>query len=235
MTKRKNILDNSITVLKLDIKELTRMVENQYNQVIEAIMKNDSKIALEVIENDQEINELAEDIDLETLIVIARYQPVASDLRRVMTINKLAYELERIADYAKSIARYVITGHEKNVIEGPSIITNFEQMFHTIFEMLETNLKAFENEDKELARQALLMDQKIDDAYKENFETLLARFKEEKRDDVQHMISMALILNKQIERAGDHLTNISEQILYLIKGKRYYVDEFIEKRWDILL
>ncbi|HEY8435925.1 MAG TPA: phosphate signaling complex protein PhoU [Haloplasmataceae bacterium] len=235
MTNRKKILENSITVLKLDIKKLIKMVEDQYNQVIEAIVQNDIKKALAIIENDQEINDLAEDIDLETLIVIARYQPVASDLRRVMTINKLAYELERIADYAKNIARYVITGHEKKVIESPNIITNFQQMFQIIFEMLETNLAAFENEDKELARKALLMDQKIDEAYKKNFEGLLQRFKEESREDVQHMISMALILNKQIERAGDHLTNISEHILYLIKGKRYYADEFIDDQWDILL
>lgn len=235
MTNRKNILDDSITVLKLDIKKLIEMVENQYNLVIDAIKKNDSSLALEVIQYDQEINDLAEDIDLETLVVIARYQPVASDLRRVMTINKLAYELERIADYAKNIAGYVITGNEKQVIESPNIITNFETMFHTIFEMLETNLAAFEKEDKELARKALLLDQQIDDAYKQNFDELLGRFKQASNDDVQHMISMALILNKQIERAGDHLTNISEQILYLIKGKRYYADEFIDKGWDVLL
>ena len=86
MTNRKKILENSITVLKLDIKKLIKMVEDQYNQVIEAIVQNDIKKALAIIENDQEINDLAEDIDLETLIVIARYHPVASDLRRVMTI-----------------------------------------------------------------------------------------------------------------------------------------------------
>lgn len=235
MTNRKSLLDDSLTVLRLDIKKLTEMVENQYNRVIEAIKQNDSALALEVINYDKEINDLAEDIDLEALIVIARYQPVASDLRRVMTISKLAYELERIADYAKNIAGYVITGNEKQVIESPNIITNFEVMFHTIFEMLETNLAAFEREDKELARKALLLDQKIDDAYQQNFEELMIRFKKASDDDVQHMISMALILNKQIERAGDHLTNISEQILYLIKGKRYYADEFIEKRWDVIL
>lgn len=226
MTNRKSILDDSITVLKLDIKKLTEMIVQQYQKVITAIKEKDNKLALEVIEGDNEINGLAEDIDLETMIVIARYQPVASDLRRIMTINKLANELERVADYAKNLAGYVITGNEKKVIESPNIIAKFETMFNTLFKMLETNLDAFEKEDKGLAREALLMDNTIDEVYRENFHHLLNQFKQTNDENVQHMISMAMILNKQIERAGDHLTNISEQILYLIKGKRYYDDKF---------
>ena len=133
MKNRKNLLDDSILVLKLDIKKLTEMIINQYKNVIQAIKDRDSKLALKVIEEDKEINSLAEDIDLESMVIIARYQPVASDLRRVMTINKLAYELERIADYAKNIAGYVITGNEKKVYESPDIIASLEKMFNTIF------------------------------------------------------------------------------------------------------
>lgn len=225
MKNRKNFLDGSITVLKLDIKKLTEMVIQQYKNVIEAIKKRDSKLALAVIEEDSEINGLAEDIDLESMIIIARYQPVATDLRRVMTLNKLAYELERIADYAKNIAGYVITGNEKGVVESPEIIANLEKMFEAIFYMLEVNLEALHKEDKLLAREALMHDNIIDEAYEHNFHDLLNRFKEATDENVQHMISMAFILNKQIERAGDHLTNISEHILYLIKGKRYYDDK----------
>lgn len=221
MTNHKSILDDSITVLRLDIKNLTGMIVEQYKKVIHAIKKSDSDLALEVIKNDADINTLSEDIDLETIIVIARYQPVASDLRRVMTINKLAYELERIADYAKNIAEYVITGKKMNVSKSSEIIASFEQMFEIIFKMLEINLQAFLEEDKLLAREALLMDTEIDEIYKQNFNELLNKFKNANDESLQHMISKALILNKQIERAGDHLTNISEQVLYLIKGKRY--------------
>jgi phosphate transport system protein len=224
MTNQKSILDNSITVLKLDIRNLTDMIMKQYHQVIKAITHFDAKLALDVIKQDEAINTLSEDIDLETIIVIARYQPVASDLRRVMTINKLAYELERIADYAKNLAEYVITGNKLNVSNSIEYISSFEAMFNVIFKMLETNLEAFEQEDRLLAREALLMDQEIDEIYQKNFTELLTRFKDTNDTSIQHMISKALILNKQIERAGDHLTNISEQILYLIKGKRFNVE-----------
>ncbi len=215
-----SLLD-SIEVLRQDIKKLVSMIVSQYKKVIESIKTLNSDLALEVIKNDGEINMLSEDIDLETIIVIARYQPVASDLRRVMTINKLAYELERIADYAKNIAEYVITGKKKNVEKTTEIISNFDKMFNIIFKMLETNLQAFLDEDKNLAREALLMDNEIDTIYRGNFNELLNRFKNTEDESIQHMISKALILNKQIERSGDHLTNISEQILYLIKGKRF--------------
>jgi phosphate transport system protein len=224
MTNQKSILDNSITVLKLDIRNLTDMIIKQYHTVIEAIKRFDATLALKVIKEDEVINSISEDIDLETIIVIARYQPVASDLRRVMTINKLAYELERVADYAKNLAEYVITGNKLNVSQSTEYISSFEAMFNVIFKMLETNLEAFEQEDRSLAREALLMDQEIDDIYQKNFTELLMRFKDTNDTSIQHMISKALILNKQIERAGDHLTNISEQILYLIKGKRFNVE-----------
>lgn len=221
MANNKSLLADGITVLRLDIKNLTSMVIEQYKKVINSIKTNNEDQALQIIKNDGEINTLAEDIDLETNIVIARYQPVASDLRRVMTINKLAYELERVADYAKNIAEYVITGRKLNVDKSTEFIASFELMFDIIFKMLETNLQAFLNEDKLLAREALLMDNEIDEIYKVNFNELLKNFKENDDEHEQHMISRALILNKQIERAGDHMTNISEQILYLIKGKRF--------------
>lgn len=221
MTNHKNILDDSIEMLRLDIKNLVGMIIEQYKKVIDSITTINSDLALQVIKNDGEINTMAEDIDLETIIVIARYQPVASDLRRVMTINKLAYELERIADYAKNIAEYVITGKKMNVDKASEIIASFDKMFKIIFKMLETNLEAFLKEDKNLAREALLMDNELDEIYKENFNGLLDRFKNTNDEHILHMISRALVLNKQIERSGDHLTNISEQILYLIKGKKF--------------
>jgi len=224
MTNHKSILDDSIEILRLDIKNLVNMITEQYKKVIQSIKTLNIDLALEVIKNDGDINTMAEDIDLETIIVIARYQPVASDLRRVMTINKLAYELERIADYAKNIAEYVITGKKMNVGNANEIISNFDKMFDIIFNMLETNLQAFLTEDKNLAREALLMDNDIDILYQENFNDLLTRFKHTNDEFEQHMVSRALILNKQIERSGDHLTNISEQILYLIKGKRFNVE-----------
>ena len=93
-------------------------------------------------------------------------------------------------------------------------------MFDLILKMLETNLLAFLKEDKNLAREALLMDNEIDDMYRNNFNDLLNSFKDNTDEYEQIMISRALVLNKQIERAGDHLTNISEQLLYLIKGKK---------------
>ncbi|ERJ12609.1 phosphate signaling complex protein PhoU [Haloplasma contractile] len=224
MTRQKNLIDSNVNILKNDIKKLTEMTVLQYERIVQSIKENDVKKALQVVKFDEEINSLAEDIDLETVVLIARYQPVATDLRRIMTINKLAYEFERVADYASNIAEYVITGKEMKVDNAVEIIANFEKKFRIIFEMIEMNVKAFLEEDKVLARQAVMLDEDLDRIYIDNFDDLLRKFKHSDDDDEQHMISRALILNKHLERAGDHLTNVSEEILYLIKGKRYTLD-----------
>jgi len=220
MTKEKRLLSDSIEILRLDIKNLVFMIIEQYKKVIHSIKTRDSQLALEVIKNDGDINKFAEQIDLDTINIIAQYNPVDLDLRRVMTISRLAYELERIADYAKNIAEYVITAKEMNVEKASEYISSFDDMFAIIFKMLEKNLEAFLEEDRNKARDAMLMDTEIDRIYRENFKKLLNQFKLTNDDFEQHMISHALVLNKQIERSGDHLTNISEQILYLVKGKK---------------
>lgn len=220
MTKEKRLLSDSIEILRLDIKNLVFMIIEQYKKVIHSIKTRDSQLALEVIKNDGDINKFAEQIDLDTINIIAQYNPVDLDLRRVMTISRLAYELERIADYAKNIAEYVITAKEMNVEKASDYISSFDDMFAIIFKMLEKNLEAFLEEDRNKARDAMLMDTEIDRIYRENFKKLLNQFKLTNDDFEQHMISHALVLNKQIERSGDHLTNISEQILYLVKGKK---------------
>lgn len=220
MVDNKNLLHDNIEVLRLEIKNLVYMIIEQYKIVINSIKKMSCSLALEVINNDGEINSVAEEIDYETIKIIENYQPKAQELRQLITINKLAYELERIADYAKNIAEYVITGKKMNVGKTSEFISDFDKMFDLIIEMLETNLLAFLKEDKKLARDALLMDNKIDEMYRNNFNDLLNSFKDNTDEYEQIMISRALVLNKQIERAGDHLTNISEQLLYLIKGKK---------------
>lgn len=220
MTKEKRLLSDSVEILRLDIKNLVFMIIEQYKKVIHSIKTRDSQLALEVIKNDGDINKFAEQIDLDTINIIAQYNPVDLDLRRVMTISRLAYELERIADYAKNIAEYVITAKEMNVEKASEYISSFDDMFAIIFKMLEKNLEAFLEEDRNKARDAMLMDTEIDRIYRENFKKLLNQFKLTNDEFEQHMISHALVLNKQIERSGDHLTNISEQILYLVKGKK---------------
>jgi len=220
MTKEKRLLSDSIEILRLDIKNLVFMIIEQYKKVIHSIKTRDSQLALEVIKNDGDINKFAEQIDLDTINIIAQYNPVDLDLRRVMTISRLAYELERIADYAKNIAEYVITAKEMNVEKASEYISSFDDMFAIIFKMLEKNLEAFLEEDRNKARDAMLMDTEIDCIYRENFKKLLNQFKLTNDEFEQHMISHALVLNKLIERSGDHLTNISEQILYLVKGKK---------------
>ena len=154
MLKDKHFAD-SIEILRSNIKNLVYMIIAQYNEVISALNSANIDLAHEVINNDADINRLSEEIDLDTVSLIAKIHLPFPELRYVVTINKLAYELERIADYAKNIAGYVIAGKKMNVEKAREYIASFNDMFTVILKMLEINLQAFLQEDKCRARTAL--------------------------------------------------------------------------------
>lgn len=217
-------LDKDLEILRKDMKNITELIKKQYITVLESVVEQDTKKALSVIKADEKIDDLTEEVDLEAIFLIAKHQPVATDLRRIITISKLCVEFERIADYAKNVAEYVILGNKLNIPDFGTVLDNMKEMFEVIYKMIDMNIDSFISESKEVARAAADLDEEIDELYYKNFYSLMKKFRDEQRKEYLEIISKALILNKQIERAGDHLTNISEEILYLIKGKRYHLD-----------
>lgn len=219
-----NILDKELNNIKEQMVEVTNLIKKQYVQVVEAVEKEDPKIALEVINMDLKVDDLTEEIDIDAIVLIAKYQPVATDLRRIITATKLASEFERVGDYTKNIAEYVITCSKLNSTIDKKVFANIKIMVSHLIKMIDFCRDAYVNESKDLAKKAAEDDDHIDNLYYQNFTILLNIFKEQKSQDDIEVVSKALILNKQIERAGDHLTNIAEEILFLIKGKRYNLD-----------
>lgn len=188
--------------------------QDQYKNLRSALKTMDTKKAEELIGYDESINRLENTINERVISLIIQETPVASDLRMVVTAMKIASDLERIADYVCNIAKYII--HTKHESEHNIM---YDRFFNPLLDMFKNIKKAYMEENVELALNVARKDEDLDDLFDENVKSLVQITKDEV-DIAAEEAARALFVIKNLERAGDHLTNISEQIVYLHKAKR---------------
>lgn len=189
-------------------------VTSQYKKVRNALKSMDKSSAEKLIAIDETINRQEDQINEKVVSLIIQEAPVASDLRMVITAMKISNDLERIADYVCNIAKYII--HTK---ENSDHNVMFDAFFDPLLKMFKDIQKAYSNENVELALAVAKQDEEMDDLFDEHVKKLIKIAKSE-TDAPAEEAARALFVIKNLERAGDHLTNISEQIIYLHKAKR---------------
>jgi phosphate transport system protein len=202
--------------LKEQIKELAFDAKNSLDRAIHVLYQGDVEAAKKIREDDSFIDRKEEKINDDAILLLAKQQPVARDLRRIVIALKISSDLERMADHSTNIAKATIHLGEEHGIE---INPELREMAIQAMDMVDLAVKAFENEDITLAQKLAEMDDMIDKKYgsivKEMLE--LTAFNPEQ---IQHIMQMAYIA-RYIERFADHITNIGESIFYLVKGKTY--------------
>lgn len=189
-------------------------VTSQYKKIRSALKSMDKSSAENLIAIDETINRQEDQINEKVVSLIIQESPVASDLRMVVTAMKIANDLERIADYVCNIAKYII--HTKEVSNHNEM---FDEFFDPLLGMFKDINKAYTNENVELALAVAKQDEELDDLFDKHVKRLIEIAKSE-IDSPAEEAARALFVIKNLERAGDHLTNISEQIIYLHKAKR---------------
>ncbi len=214
LSNRKRFV-NELEDLNNKVLDMGSEVIESFNNLIKVCETGDLEIAKEIIENDKMINEIEVSINVDGYLIIARQCPVASDLRRIITALKISNDLERIADYAVNIAKYFLKTKHDNSIVVESIIF----LGKHLIKMLEGIMEAFDKEDIELALLINEQDEVLDDVYKEEVKKLINIGKTSTDEESEEAIRGLLVI-KQIERAGDHVTNVAENIIYLVNGKR---------------
>lgn len=206
-------IDRELDQMEQTVCKMGQRVMRMHQKIVELIIKNDKDKALEVVKSDDFINHMEEEINDLAVGALALLSPVASDLRRVVAGIKIASELERIADYAKNIAIFLVK-HEE--IEQ-QILDTCEQMEKSFLKMLEVTMTAYEEKDVEKAFEIPEMDREID-------QLLLEMSVKIKNDNdinlCKNVFELGAML-RNIERAGDHTTNICEHIIYMLKGQHY--------------
>lgn len=205
--------DREIETIFSKVFQLGSLAEQALADAMWALANRDRALALKIREGDDTVDELAAEINAVSFATIARHQPVAFDLRALEAAIRMALDLERIADYAVNIAR--LAGRMETVVEPPE---GLRVMGGLVLRMLGEAMRALRNRDLATAEAVFPLDDELDDREGEVFSLLLGRVieKSELTNEVYGLISAARIL----ERAGDHVTNICEQICYMVAGKR---------------
>ena len=209
-----------------DLKELKNLTKDLADHVGGAVDKSvaalrDANVdqAREVIKNDQEMDDLSLRIENLCMELLALQQPMAKDLRRIIGILKIGIDLERIGDLAVDIAR--VTTQSQNKIQ----ITKLEYIPHMAeiaTKMLEQSMEALMNSDPDQARQVTKWDYEIDGLYVKARTKLLKIIIE--RPEVINEGTALLMVNRHLERIGDHICNICETIVYMVEAKREHLN-----------
>lgn len=220
---KKTKLETDYEVLLQGIEKLSVLTIGAYENTLEALKTLDLEIALQIIKQDQDIDDLQEDITEESTIFIIRQQPVASDLRKILMVMRLATEYERIADYTKNLAEYIILVKQNVSLEHyEKNVDKLVRMLEIVINMLKLVMEGLQEENKAKIKEAADMDKQVDEIYNELLASLITHI--QVVDGKVFGTAYAILINKYIERAGDHVTNIAEEILYALKGRRYHLN-----------
>jgi phosphate transport system protein len=192
-----------------------RLDEKQITNAIEALQKRDCTLAKQVIAADDQLDALQRDIEERAVITIARRQPMAGDLRAIVGAFRISNDLERIGDLAENIARRVVLLVEEFWING--LVIQLQRMVELVNEQLTRVLQSYEGRDITEALEVWRKDEEIDALYSSLFRELLTHMMENPRTITYctHLLFCA----KNIERMGDHVTNIAETVYYIVEGR----------------
>ena len=203
-----------IETLKKKILAVGAVVEERIAQAITAVVKHNAKLAQQVAEGDDEVDEMEVEVEEDCLKILALYQPVAIDLRFVVAVLKMNNDLERMADTAVNIARRAEYLARYPQSDLPPILADMAQKVQT---MVTQSLDAMVQGDTALARKVCVADREVDQWNRE----MHARVQQEIRahpDQVERLIH-TLSISRHLERIGDLATNVAEDVIYTVEGE----------------
>jgi phosphate transport system protein len=209
--------DEELERLNATINEMGGLTESQFAKALTAVRDNDTQQAEEVIAADARVDALDQAVQEQTVQLLALRQPMAVDLRVVLSSIKIAAALERIADYAKNTAKRGIVLSQGT--PPAAAVAGIDRLGRLVRAALKDVLDAFADDDVEKAHDVWNRDEEIDQVYTGLFRELLTYMMEDPRTITActHLLFMA----KNIERAGDHVTNIAELVSFRSTGQSF--------------
>ncbi|MBU3729913.1 MAG: phosphate signaling complex protein PhoU [Beijerinckiaceae bacterium] len=212
--------DDELLALGRSISEMGGIAETMFASSVDALVRSDTQLAQRVIATDQRLDALEREIEEKAILTIAKRQPMAVDLRAIISSIRLAADLERVGDLAKNIGKRVVAMNGQFVPQ--KIVGGVIHMSDLALDRLKRVLDAYMHRDVETALDVWNNDEEIDALYNSVFRELLTYMMEDPRNIgfCTHLLFCA----KNIERIGDHATNIAETIHYLVTGKTITIE-----------
>jgi phosphate transport system protein len=211
----RSAFDRDLESVQAMIMKMGGMVEAALDDAATALLQRDEELASRVRLGDKAIDALEEQVHAECARLIALRSPIATDLRTVLSVMRIASSLERCGDYAKNLAKRATVLVTMSPVGASS--ASIARMAKSVQLLLKDSLDAFIHRDAKAAYQVRQSDQEIDQFYNAIFRELLTHMMEDPRN-----ITAAMHLHfiaKNIERVGDHATSIAEQVIYLVTGE----------------
>ncbi|HXK75889.1 MAG TPA: phosphate signaling complex protein PhoU [Bacteroidaceae bacterium] len=210
-------IESELEILRQQLNEMWTIVYNQMDRATESVLTLDRELAAQVVLRERRVNafELKIDRDVEELIEL--YSPVGVDLRFALAVLRINNNLERLGDFAENLAKFVskckIPAVPADLVESLRI----GEMARTVLQMLELANRAFEEESVEYAAQVIEKDNILDEI-NAAVTSVISTYIIENKDDVAFAIGLNNVMRK-LERAGDHITNIAEDIVFIVDAK----------------
>ena len=207
--------DEELTGLAASLADMGRRAGDMVDNGVSALLRADHPLARRIIAADVAVNSLQRQVEERAIVIIARRQPMAQDLREIIAAIRIANELERIADLGKNIARRTLAVDSRLI--GRGMVDGVDDLARLGLRQFERVLACYAARDVAAARQVWVEDDEIDAAYGALFRDLIAAMIEDPRTIT--VCTHLLFCAKNIERIGDHVTNIAETVHYLVTGQ----------------
>ncbi|MGC2411224.1 MAG: phosphate signaling complex protein PhoU [Stellaceae bacterium] len=205
--------DEELSRLSKMMVEMGGLAESQLAAAIDAVTRRDSELAARVIEGDEKVDQLERDMDNLAIRLLALRQPMARDLREIVVALKIGSDLERIGDYAANVAKRSIALAQSPPIQSMHALP---RMASLALRLVKDVIDAYVARDADKALAVWVGDEELDEMYASLFRVFLTYMMEDPRNigPCTHVLFMA----KNIERIGDHATNVAENVYYLVHG-----------------
>jgi len=201
--------DEALASLRNNVLMMGGLAERSLDRAMKGLFERDDELCAYTIADDEEIDQLEKQIDKDGVDILLRFQPVASDLRRVVSAMKLSSNLERIADQATNIARRARKLNRHPPLPEIKLIIPMQEQAISMFK---DSVDAFAREDVELARAIVGRDEKLDEMNRVLGRRLVERMTQD-RDQLRGYLNL-MFVGRHLERVGDHATNIAEDAVY---------------------
>jgi phosphate transport system protein len=207
--------EKELETLRQEILRMGELVGQAIEDAVQSLAGQDEQLARKVIAGDDVIDQLEADIEDRCMVLIARQQPMARDLRIIGTGLKITTDLERMGDHAFDIAKVTVKLANQPLIKP---LVDIPRMARMAQKMLADSLDAYTKLDIALAEKVCLADNEVDDLYQQVFRELLTYMMEDPRTIGQ--ATQLIFVGRYLERIADHATNIAEWVIYLETGQR---------------
>jgi phosphate transport system protein len=209
-------LEEELKILKESLAEMAGLVKQQLKKSVDSLLNTDDDLATEVLYNEKRVNAFELKIDRDCERIFTLQNPMANDMRLVFSTLKINADLERIGDYAEGIAKLVLLGERSF---DKKLITNIglERMYPAALLMMDNVVTAYCDSDTDIARSVLSKDAVLNEINR-NASNITEDYITKNLDKIQQALLLLSIVRK-LERVGDHITNIAEEVIFFKEAK----------------